>query len=410
MTRSYVNSVFRKSYDPESDHRSLKKTNFEGCKKHGKNQRPKLGKKQISCKSNGDTSCDEVSDWKIKSGKKLSASYFYEDDYEYQIEIDNEHLAKNGMLIKQIYDPTEEQCTIAINNNVNAIYHIKKLSNKIYLQALKKDGLVLEIISTPTNEMIFTALRQNSSALQYVKEQTKEMIFMAVNKSPFSVSFIKNPTHDLYYEIIEMNLKAYKFMDKKFFTSEFINKCAIFHVKKDGMLLEHFHEQTFELCSIAINQNPYAIQYIKLTDLKEIEQLETLAVKKNGMVLEYVTSVSINIRKIAIQTSNGAVLQFIKTNDQSYGLCKLALSYDYNNLKYIKGKYIRTILSDHLYVLSPYKMEDCAICYSPSEKYFLKFRCNHLICRDCTVKIKSNDNPCPMCRRHIIINGLVENL
>lgn len=414
MARSYVNGVFRKSYDPESDHKSLKKTNFEGCKKHGKNHKPKLGKKLISCKlcknSNCEENCEENCYWKIKSGKKLSTSYFYDEDYVSHVEINDEHLAKNGMLIKQICNPTEEQCTIAINNNVNAIYYIKKPSNKMYLQALKKDGLVLKIISNPTNEMIFTALRQNSHALQFVKDQIKEMILMAVKKSPFSVSFIKNPTLDLYYEIVQMNLKTYKFMNNKLFTPEFINKCAIIHVKKDGMLLEHFPEQTFELCSIAINQNPYAIQYIKLTDLKEIEQLETLAVKKNGMVLEYVTSVSINIRKIAIKTSNGAVLQFIKSNEQSYDLCKLALSYDYNNLKYIKGKYIRTILSDHLYVLSPYKMEDCAICYSPSEKYFLKFRCNHLICRDCTIKIKSNDSPCPMCRRPIIINSLIENL
>lgn len=404
MTRSYMNGVFRKSYDPEFDHKSLKKTNFEGCKKHGKNQRPKLGKKYEK------STYDENKDWKIKSGKKFCTSYFYDEDSEYQVEINNEHLAKNGILISQIYDPTDEQCQIAINNNVNAIYYIKNPSNEIYLHALKKDGMILKIISKPTNEMIFTALRQNSAALQFVIDQTKEMIFMAVKKSPFAVSMIKNPTHDLYYELMEMNLKTYKFMDKKLFTPEFINKASMIHVKKDGMLLEHFSKQTFELCTIAITQNPYAIQYITLTDLKEIEKLETLAVEKNGMVFEYVTSVSTNIFKIAIKTSNGAALQFMKKNEQTYDICKEAMSYDQNNIKYILNKNYKRILSDYLYILSPCKMEDCAICYSPTEKYFLKFKCNHIICRDCTIKIAIDKNPCPMCRRPIVITGYIQNL
>ena len=405
-----MNCVFRKSYDPEFDHKSLKKTNYEGCKKHGKNQRPKLGKMWISCKSCGDAMCDENWDWKIKSGKKFSASQYYTEDSEFDIEIDEEQLSKNGMLIKQICDPTEEQCRIAINNNVNAIYHIKKPSNEMYLQALKKDGLVLKIISKPTTEMIFAALRQNSLALELVKDQTKEMIFMAVKKSPFAVSMIKNPTHDLYYELMEMNLKTYKFMDKKLITSDFINKSAIIHVKKDGMLLEYFPKQTFELCTIAITQNPYAIQYIKLTDLKQIEQLETLAVEKNGMVLEYVTSMSTNILKIAIKTSNGAALQFMKKNEQTYDICKEAVSYDENNIKYILNKNNKRILSDYLYISSSYKMEDCAVCYSPAEKYFLKFKCNHMICRDCTIKIANDNCPCPMCRRPIVIIGYIQNL
>jgi hypothetical protein len=280
----------------------------------------------------------------------------------------------------------------------------------MYLHALKKDGLILKIISKPTNEMIFTALRQNSLALEYVKDQTKEMIFMSLKKSPFSVSFIKNPTHDLYYEIIEMNLKTYKFMDKKLLTREFINKCAIIHVKKDGMLLEHFPEQTFELCSIAINQNPYAIQYVKLTDLKEIKELEIQAVELNGMVLEYIKTSSTQILKIAIKTSNGAALQFMSKHKQSYDICKLAISYNKNNLKYINEQYFRTILSDHLYYLSTKKLDDCAICYSPTEKYFLKFRCSHIFCRDCTVKISMDKSPCPMCRRPISVIDLIENL
>jgi hypothetical protein len=405
-----MNGIFRKSYDPEFDHRSYKKTNFAGCKKHGENQRPKLGKMWISCKSCGDAMCDENWDWKIKSGKKFPASHFYTEDSEYQIEIDDEQLAKNGMLIKQICDPTEEQCRIAINNNVNAIYHIKKPSNEMYLQALQKDGLVLKIISKSTSEMIFAALRQNSLALELVKDQTKEMIFMAVKKSPFAVSMIKNPNHDLYYELMEMNLKTYKFMDKKLLTPDFINKSAMIHVKKDGMLLEQFPEQTFELCTIAITQNPYAIQYIKLTDLKEIEQLETLAIEKNGMVFEYVTSASTNILKIAIKTSKGAALQFMKKNEQTYDICKEAVSYDQNNVKYILNKNNKKILSNYWYALSITKIDDCAICYSPTEKYFLKYKCNHFFCRDCTVKIAMDKQPCPMCRRPIVITSYIKNL
>jgi hypothetical protein len=165
------------------------------------------------------------------------------------------------MLIKEICDPTDEQCRIAINNNINAIYYIKKPSNEIFLHALKKDGLLLKIISNPTNEMIFAALRQNSHALELVKDQTKEMIFMAAKKSPFSVSFIKNPTLDLYYELIEMNLKTYKFMNKKLFTLEFINKSAMIHVKKDGMLLEYVSTVMKSNKNICGNFNTIEFQY-----------------------------------------------------------------------------------------------------------------------------------------------------
>jgi tetraacyldisaccharide 4'-kinase len=69
------------------------------------------------------------------------------------------------------------------------------------------------------------------------------------------------------------------------------------------------------------------------TDLKEIKHLEIQAVKLNGMVLEYVITPSIQILKIALKTSNGAALQFMSKHEQTYDMCKLALSYDKDNLK-----------------------------------------------------------------------------
>lgn len=81
---------------------------------------------------------------------------------------------------------------------------------------------------------------------------------------------------------------------------------------------------------------------------------------------------------------------------------------EYNNID-LDQLYINNLLIDDNYKIKE-QMDDCIICYD-SKRYYVKFNCNHYMCRDCIIygKIKI----CPLCRKHININDqlyIINNL
>ena len=57
----------------------------------------------------------------------------------------------------------------------------------------------------------------------------------------------------------------------------------------NGMILEHCENQTYDLCNIAVNQNPDAFQFVSDTLTFEERSLASFtAVNKNPMTLKYI--------------------------------------------------------------------------------------------------------------------------
>jgi len=69
MGKSYRRRHFVIDFDPENDHRSLKKENFQNCEKHGNNLIVKRGSKIETYKKCGNSDCDEDIVYKLSSRK-----------------------------------------------------------------------------------------------------------------------------------------------------------------------------------------------------------------------------------------------------------------------------------------------------------------------------------------------------
>jgi hypothetical protein len=183
-------------------------------------------------------------------------------------------------------------------------------------------------------------------------------------------------------------------MNKSLIDDQFIKKVWENRIRKNGLNLKDCKNQTYELCEMAIVQNPNSIKYIDINNFypHTINELFEFALKMDGLVIKYIDYPSDRMKKIAI-TQNGLAIEFI--HKPSYDLCKLAIAQNKESLSKIDNIF-KYILNDSIY--NEYKecVENCNICYS-SEQYFLQYDCKHMNCRNCTVNLKK----CPMCRSNI---------
>jgi hypothetical protein len=419
MTRSYSKTLYTNKFDPEHPINYDKKYRFKnrnGKKKHGDKLEAKYGGYRKKC-----TMCGKR--------KECPESNYSFDKPPNNILIDNSYhlitdddLYSNGMLIRQIFEPTDEQRLIAIKQDGLVINYIKQTS-ELCLIAVKQNGMALQFIKDQNEQICKAAVYQNSHALKFVTNQTDEIILIGTDKNPFSTTYIKKPSIDIYTKIAKKNIKAFKFMDKSYLTDAFTHSIWEHHLAINGIQIKFCTTQTYGLCEIAINQNPNAIQFIDLSciDHKHYFELCQIAVNLDGNVIKhlidinenfysattdmigtdikfYFTSGEINsLIKTAIN-QNGLALKHINATYQIYDICKSAVEKSgMPVLKYIKNNFYKYILNYNNYAIATSPIDDCSICFS-TEKYFLKnSACRHMYCRNCMVKL----NKCPMCRTTI---------
>ena len=116
------------------------------------------------------------------------------------------------------------------------------------------------------------------------------------------------------------------------FTEENRYKIIINSIKKDGLFLNLLRkeEQNEEICKLAVQQNGFALQYVKI---EQTEELCKLAVQQNGLCLGYVKiEQTEELCKFALQ-QNGLSLGYVKNKTEE--LCKLAVQQNGIALQYV---------------------------------------------------------------------------
>lgn len=317
-------------------------------------------------------------------------------------------LQANGLLLKEMINQTEDDCLAAVKQNGTAIIYAKHQTDAIKLAAVKQNGNVIQYIKNPDDKLCKAALYQNPNCLQFVKYQTEEMIFIAVKKNPLTVKMIKTPSVDLYFKLIDINIDSHQYMNSIYADATFMLSVWKKILCRDGLKLQNCKKQTFELCEIAIEQNPHAIQFVNYLIFSKIKMFNLIksATIKKPSIIQYIVDYNKyniigkdnynHILKLALN-QNGLLVKYLSdTTYETYELYKLAVEQNKDAIYLIKNKYYKTILNDSSYVKSKKEIEDCAICYSSNEYFIKKFQCNHIYCRDCL----QNEavKKCPMCR------------
>jgi hypothetical protein len=108
---------------------------------------------------------------------------------------------------------------------------------------------------------------------------------------------------------------------------EICKKSVIFN----GLNLEHvlLIYQTDEICKLAIQNNPYALQFVN----NQTNDLCKYAVSINGMVLKYVQHRTDDICEIAVNQNGLSLIYVLNKTDK---ICQIALKQNELSSRFIK--------------------------------------------------------------------------
>jgi hypothetical protein len=256
--------------------------------------------------------------------------------------LDNEHcchlVRKNPMVLKICEEQTDKLCMIAVKQNGLALQYVKEQNDLICLEAVKQNGMSLQYVKKQTEDICICAVKNETYALKYVN--VDEMSKDTLNKI-YDIVWMSNWGGNLF----------------KYITNQSYDICKKF-VSKFPTCIEFIHEQTHELCMLAIdNSNGDAIRFIN----NPTYEMHMLAVSKDGVKLKYINDEhqSLELCEKAVQTNPRAIkyvcdayvneelcmyaikhkseyIKYIKS--QTYEMCKLALNININNWIYINNK------------------------------------------------------------------------
>lgn len=80
------------------------------------------------------------------------------------------NLQYNGYLLRDMPNPTEEMCIVAVKQNGLALRFVENQNDKICLTAVRQTGLALQFVKEQTEEICITAANQNRKAIGYIKD------------------------------------------------------------------------------------------------------------------------------------------------------------------------------------------------------------------------------------------------
>ena len=255
---------------------------------------------------------------------------------------------KSGRLIKDVPKEhhTEELCLIAIQDFPDAlswidgdkqtdimcisgvvqkgqvIRYVKKQNHDVCLAAVENDGLALEFVDElyQTIDIVKVALKQNNASFKFIKNKTEEVLIYAVTLDPFLLHNMLNPVN--YYNGTTPGAKIN--------VSENVIKEA---VGRRGYLLRYVTKelQTFEICKMAVINDPCALEHV----LPEFQTDEIVlpTLEKNGIMLMHVQNKTPKRCYVAVK-SKPLAIRYV--TDQTPELCELAISLDYDALTCIK--------------------------------------------------------------------------
>ena len=119
-------------------------------------------------------------------------------------------LKNNGLLIKNIDNPTKEEIDTALKNTVYALEYVKSPTEEQQLFCVKIQGHTLKSIKNPSDEVVREAILNNPLAIEHVLNPSVEMQMLAFEKEPLAILNIKNPCKEVLDSLREVDKKGKK--------------------------------------------------------------------------------------------------------------------------------------------------------------------------------------------------------
>lgn len=217
-------------------------------------------------------------------------------------------LARDPKQLKHIDEQTPEMCLVAVRCCGKALEYVKVQTPEICLAAVTAAPEALEFV----DESIFTnksdlleiqkiAIRKNPYAIQYCSDQTPELCELSVSLLGRAVTCIKTVSHDL----------------------------AIAAIRQDPCTIMVFKNPTEDLCMTAVSTDGNCLAHIR----NPTEEMCRAAIRSNPAALSHLPEAFRNLYDYAVQLHVNS-LRYIRTSDQTTELCKKAVSYFPEALRY----------------------------------------------------------------------------
>lgn len=194
---------------------------------------------------------------------------------------------------------------------ITEIVPFENVEDEFWISLIKNNGFVDSQESTKafeksklfSNGFVDSQKSTNGKLLKYVKEQTYELCKLAVEQDPEAFMFVKEEfiTDELCELVLSKKGKMLQCFKHKNMITEELYKLA---VKQNGLALEFVKEehQTYEMCKLAVEQNAWALQYVK----NQTDELCKLAVQKDGSTLQFVKNQTEEICILAVKNHHFA--------------------------------------------------------------------------------------------------------
>lgn len=184
----------------------------------------------------------------------------------------------NGTNIKFIKNPTEEQCLIAIRSDANCIKYIEKPSKEMWILALTKDASTIkyfkddyfginnlfDILKTALSYSTDSSIAMDVITIAnkrfcavgggYIHEPFKYNVLcrIAVDIDNNVFEIVNRPSEELCLSVIHGHPEFVKRIEHP--SDEFCMKA----IKKEPGVIRYI-QQTYEMCLMAVRQEPYLI-------------------------------------------------------------------------------------------------------------------------------------------------------
>lgn len=116
------------------------------------------------------------------------------------------------------------------------------------LEDIKKDGSLLKNVENQTEELCLAAVTSKGGALKYVKNHTPEIVIAAINQNGGAIHFVTNPSHELIELAVMKNPESLLALAEKYKWEE--DEVFLLHIlRKQPAVLPYLSGNTVEkLC------------------------------------------------------------------------------------------------------------------------------------------------------------------
>jgi len=230
------------------------------------------------------------------------------------------------------------------------------------MRLLKLDGLILKNIECQNESICEAAIKSNPLSFVHVKNQTETLCKLSVESNATNFRHVKNKTNELCEYLMTMSSIQLEHAPKQFLTEENVIRIMNSHEKTTKFDRINFHkilnssqklsDETVikiinkynlmiqDLNSNVVNKNimkHVLIEECNINNFRLIKQLDNddilWVLERNGEIIQEIEKPTQKQIETAIK-KNPLALQYIKIQNQTSDLCKLAFSLDKSSIKY----------------------------------------------------------------------------